>query len=43
MSRADKARLVRAGVRGLLDRAEEVPGEYVPSLHYEAQDPLKAT
>lgn len=40
LSRADKARLVRSGIRGLMD-SDEVPG-IKPRLDIEAQDPLKA-
>ena len=42
LTRADKARLVRAGVRGLMDH-EEVAPVYRPRLDVEAQDPLKAS
>jgi nephrocystin-4 len=41
LSRADKARLVKAGVRGLLDNDETV-GPSRPRLDVEASDPLKA-
>ena len=42
LSRSDKARLVKSGVRGLLDY-DQAFASYSPRLDIEAQDPLKAS
>jgi hypothetical protein len=41
VSRADRARLIKAGVRGLLDGSDTVPGQQ-PRLDVEVNDPLQA-
>lgn len=41
LSRADKARLIRSGMRGLLEN-DYLSGQYNPRLDIEASDPLKA-